>query len=166
MKRIWEKFILWLNAIIFEVRPVETVNNEPYYTIAKQELGVYEIVGMEHNNRIQEYHATTSLKADSDEIPWCSSFVNWCMVQCGYPSTGSAMARSWLLWGTPELHPSIGSTVCVFWRGSRESRSGHVGFYAGESETAILVLGGNQSDKVSYDWYPKKQLLAYRRARI
>ena len=48
--------------------------------IALKEVGVSEIKGGE-NKRILEYHASTTLKAKEDEIPWCSSFVNWCMVQ-------------------------------------------------------------------------------------
>jgi len=38
---------------------------------------------------------------------------------------------------------------------SRGGSSGHVGFYAGETKTHYLVLGGNQDDQVNYKWYPK-----------
>jgi len=40
---------------------------------------VDEIPGSDHNQRILEYHATTTLPsgdAGRDETPWCSSFVN------------------------------------------------------------------------------------------
>jgi hypothetical protein len=50
----------------------------------------------------------------------------------------------------------------------REKIFGHVGFYIGETETEIKVLGGNQQDpatqlfQVSEKYYPKKALLGYR----
>jgi hypothetical protein len=46
------------------------------YEIAKAELGTTEVPGTQNNPRILEYHATTTLKATTDEVPWCSSFVN------------------------------------------------------------------------------------------
>lgn len=50
----------------------------------------------------------------------------------------------------------------VFWRESKSSGKGHVGFYAGEDETAFLLLGGNQSNKVSYAWVGKDRFLQAR----
>ncbi len=65
--------------------------------------GVEELPGAAHNPRILEYHRTTTLghgAASKDETPWCSSFVNFCMVMSGFRGTNSASARSWLKWGS------------------------------------------------------------------
>jgi hypothetical protein len=43
----------------------------------------------------------------------------------------------------------------VFWRESRTSGLGHVGFYAGEDNDAYRIVGGNQSDSVSVAWIAK-----------
>lgn len=52
--------------------------NHEAYRIAKQYTGkVEEIPGRNHNDMIIEFHATTELAANTDEVPWCSSFVNW-----------------------------------------------------------------------------------------
>ena len=43
------------------------------YEIAKQEVGVKETPGAGDTKRVLEYHATTTLKATSDDVPWCFS---------------------------------------------------------------------------------------------
>jgi hypothetical protein len=47
----------------------------------------------------------------------------------------------------------------VFWRRTRESGLGHVGFYVGEDAGAYRILGGNQSDSVSLAWIRKDRLV-------
>lgn len=43
----------------------------PWLKVALAEQGVHEIPGREAEDRIVEYHQTCSLKATSDEVPWC-----------------------------------------------------------------------------------------------
>lgn len=140
----------------------------PWMEMAGKEKGVNEIPGAGNNPRVVEYlKTTTNLSAASsskDETPWCSAFVNWCLKQTGYERTKSALARSWLNWGEAIDIPRRGCIV-VF---SREGGFGHVGFYLGETETEIKVLGGNQKNpetgifEVSEKYYPKSALLGYR----
>ena len=132
-----------------------------WYKKALEELGTTEIVGGEHNERIVEYHATTSLHADTDEVPWCSSFVNWCMEQVGIKGTGSAAARSWLKWGMRIEEPRTGCLV-VLKRGDNP-RSGHVGFFVESVNHGkhINIVGGNQSNMVKLATYPAEDVLAY-----
>lgn len=114
--------------------------------IASQEVGQKEIAGNVHNRRIVEYHATTTLAAKQDEVPWCASFVNWCLAQSKMKRTRSAAARSFLKYGTEcELRRGC---VVVLSRGS-SATAGHVGFCARHSATHVWLLGGNQSDAVS-----------------
>ena len=134
------------------------------YSIALKELGVQEHIGIAHNPRILEYHQATSLKASSDEIPWCASFVNWCLREAGFNGTHSASARSFLDWGKDVLlEEAKQGDIVVFSRGSNPT-FGHVGFYAGRTQTTINVLGGNQSNRVSLAAYPISKLLSLRRA--
>lgn len=120
--------------------------------IAEGEIGQHEVRGGE-NPRILLYHSTTTLKAKEDEIPWCSSFVNWCVTSAGIQGTNSAAAKSWLDWGVA-CEPKEGA-ICVIKSkaaGSDHatgSASGyHVGFYLKEEEGRLSLLGGNQADSV------------------
>lgn len=121
--------------------------------IAEGEIGQKEIRGGE-NPRIIEYHATCTLKAKEDEIPWCSSFVNWCMEQAGIPGTKSAAAASWINWGQVLTTPREGCITVIRqkFKGSDAktgSASGnHVGFFQKLENGRIFLLGGNQSDSV------------------
>jgi uncharacterized protein (TIGR02594 family) len=130
---------------------------------ALQELvaGVAEVPGPADNPRIGEYHKAAGIGPD-DETSWCSSFVNWCHKQAGGEGTGNPAARSWIHWGKVTTQPKPGDVV-VFWRGTRDGWQGHVAFYLGETGSAIIVLGGNQGDRVSVAAYSRERLLSYRR---
>ena len=129
--------------------------------IAHAELGTKEIKGKKHEPQIVEYHQTTSLHAQDDETPWCSSFVNWCMKEAGYKGTYKANARSWLKWGYMISTPAFGC-VAVLSRGNPKGWQGHVAFYVGQTKDHVLLLGGNQGDQVSIQKYPKSRVLGYR----
>ncbi|WP_162232398.1 SH3 domain-containing C40 family peptidase [Methylogaea oryzae] len=134
----------------------------PWFDIAVQEAGTAEISGSGANPRIVEYLRSTTLGADmaaSDETPWCSAFVNFCVEKSGFAGTDSAMARSWLNWGRRTDAPVTGCIV-VFERST--SPSGHVAFYVADSGNEIKVLGGNQGNKVCFADYPKSRILGYR----
>lgn len=140
--------------------PAEVPTGEEplWIQIAKKEIGVKEITGGE-TKRIIEYHATTTLKASEDEIPWCSSFMNWVMIQSGYSGTNSAAARSWLAFGRKSMTFKKYSIV-VFKRGNN-GWSGHVAFAMADLGGTIRCLGGNQSNSVNYSNYNKSDVLGY-----
>ena len=136
-------------------------NDPPWLTIAINEIGQKEVKGSKNNPKILEYHLATSLKASSDEVPWCSSFVNWCFRQIGIKGTGSAAARSWINWGQILTSPKCGCVV-VFSRGDN-NESGHVGFYIDTLPNGrINVLAGNQKDMVCIESFSTERLLGYR----
>lgn len=121
--------------------------------------GVHEIPGPESNPRVSEYHSVTAGGTSQDDVPWCASFVSWCLERASIQSTRSKAARSYLDWGVP-TEPRFGA-VTVLSRGSNP-QSGHVGFYCGTRNGMIYLLGGNQGDRVSVARYPAHRLLAMR----
>jgi uncharacterized protein (TIGR02594 family) len=141
----------------------------PWLAHAYDELGVHEIAGSIHEERILAYHDVTTLKATEDEIAWCSSFACWVMEQASIEHTRSARARSWLTWGKPLDQPRYGCVV-VLARGVEPqpgpdviAAPGHVGFWVGwAAGSQILVLGGNQGNAVSVGAYPARRCLGLR----
>lgn len=145
---------------------------------AEGELGVREWKGDKHNPRILAYHATTTLgdwARSRDEVPWCSSFVNWCFVKSGIEGTDNALARSWVTWGEKvELgYWRLGDVMVIKRRRKgRDRRTGsrggyHVLFPYRISQRYIVGLGGNQRDSVSIARYSKRryEIIAVRRHR-
>lgn len=130
----------------------------PWVKLAKGEVGQLEIPGSKDNPRIVAYHSTTTLKASSDDVPWCSSFINWLFFKLTWKRTNSAAARSWLNWGIKLARPIPGCIV-IFARGT----GGHVAIYeSGYTSGFINVLGGNQSNTVKHSSYSESKVLGYR----
>lgn len=120
----------------------------PWLRIAYGEIGVTEVRGAHHNERILDYHATAG-RARTDEIPWCASFVNWCLLQAGITGTGSAWSLSFLNWANGQtITEPVHGCIAVIDNGNHH---GHVGFVVGTAEsnsTHYVLLGGNQSNSV------------------
>lgn len=125
--------------------------------IAAGEIGQKEIPGPVANPRIVAYDACTSLKATSDEVPWCAAFVCWCLEQAGIGSTRSAMASSYLNWGM-QCEPRPGCIVVIRHEGldaATGSLTGnHVAFLVSIDSAHINLLGGNQHDSVKISSFP------------
>ena len=72
----------------------------------------------------------------------------------GVRGTRSALARSFER--DPNFvkltGPALGCIV-TFWRGSKKSGLGHVGFYNGTSGDYVSTLGGNEGDMVKVELY-------------
>lgn len=148
------------------------------FEIANQELerGVLEIPGPKDEERIVLYHTFTTLKAQDDETSWCAAFVNYCEAQAnGYETgeewiaahlhgAGQANARSLLRYGQAADKPKVGDIV-VYWRESKTSWKGHVGYVFAPDDGFgnVLTLGGNQGNRVSIKPYPQSRVLGYRR---
>jgi len=133
----------------------------PWMAHAQGELGTEEVPGPGDNPRIVEYHMACDDTVTDDEVAWCSSFVNWCMMQSGIERTRSRAARSWMGWGSGLLVPCYGC-VGVIWREAIDSWKGHVGFVVDQTDSHIVMLGGNQGNEVSVRRYAKGRLLGYR----
>lgn len=141
-----------------------TLAEPPWLSIARGEMSVAEIRGTEHNPRILMYFTSTTFRAEADEVPWCSAFANWCMLQAKLPRTNNAKARSWLQYGVALQAPLPGA-IMVYSADGRGPDAGHVGFWV-PARMPIpghdSVLGGNQANRVCVRPYPRARLLGIR----
>ena len=130
-------------------------NYTPWMKTALKEKGIKTLKGADRNEpRIVEYLKTTTYANKiTDEVPWCSAFMNWTLKQNGIIGTNSASAISWLNFGIKLNEPRYGAIV-VF--------PHHVAYYIGNINGTEFIFGGNQSGQVRYssmNTYPKP--LAY-----
>lgn len=128
---------------------------------AWREFGEAERAGARENPRIVAlFRDAHHPEVTRDEVAWCAAYVGACLERASIASTRSLLARSYLAWGTVLSEPRIGA-VAIFSRGSDPSQ-GHVGFWLGETEDSVVLLGGNQGNAVSVARYTKSRLLALR----
>jgi uncharacterized protein (TIGR02594 family) len=134
-----------------------------WFLEAKRLIGTKEVPGLRSSPTILDWAADLDISYPGDDIPWCGLFVAHCIGSTlsreSMPSI-PLLARAWLKFGAP-VSPRIGA-VLVFWRGSKAASTGHVGFYAGETQNHYVVLGGNQSDSVNLVKISKDRLLGAR----
>jgi uncharacterized protein (TIGR02594 family) len=95
-----------------------------------------------------------------DETAWCAAFLGAMLERSELRSTRSLRARSYVTWGTGIDAPRLGA-VAVLTRGS-DPALGHVGFVVGETDDALYLLGGNQSNAVTVQAFARSRLLALR----
>lgn len=135
-------------------------NDLKWLKIGLGELNTSELKDPLENHRILTYLRTCEYLSDdlqnTDETAWCSAFANWCVEQAGYTGTNSAWALDWRYWGQPSANRR--GAIAVFKRyvqvdGITETR-GHVGFYLGQIDGQVSLLGGNQGNRVSIITYP------------
>jgi len=124
-----------------------------------------EFAGDASNPLIKECYAAVDGLGDPELIddgdkPWCSCYVNKKVQNGGGRGTRSAAARSWLQWGKILEEPEIGCiAVKKRWR---SNWMGHVGFVYEIGPTYIVLLGGNQDNRVCLQRYPRKEFIGFR----
>lgn len=142
---------------------IGSATRSPWFEAARRELGVREIVGAKHNLRVLQYHAETRLKALTDEVAWCSSFLNWVFAQVDMTPTRSAAASSWSTWGQtcplfdgaflrPDGLCIAPDAVLVFGKHDLDAKgTGHVALcdHIDPDGVHVWVLGGNQQNGVN-----------------
>jgi uncharacterized protein (TIGR02594 family) len=137
-------------------------NDEPIWlTAARRELGQREKAGPAENGRILWYHSFSKLRAQSEQVPWCASFVNAMLETSGIRSTKSAAAASYATWGEPcELKDGA---IVVFGKADPDAGgTGHVAFCVGVEDRYVLVLGGNQNNAVNIARRERSRIVAVR----
>lgn len=139
------------------------MTREPIWlSVARAFVGVSEIPGPSSNKAILQW--AVDLKApgfSNDDTAWCAVFMNRLFMACQHPVAGKGYdllrAKSFLTWGQPLAAPALGA-VLVFYR----PEGAHVGLYVGERADAYYVLGGNQSNAVTFTWIAKARLAGAR----
>jgi hypothetical protein len=150
-------------------------------------LGVTERAGNRQHPAIQWAHELCKMgEGVADEIAWCSSIINLAAALSQRKRSQSAAARSWL---TPSVGQMVTSPsafkemlrlmnqggerngVLIFKRGTGRGQlgadtidaPGHVAVFVAYHQDAdaehVNILGGNQGNKMSYQWMPIKDLL-------
>jgi len=135
----------------------------PWFDEALRLKGTREVAGDGSNQTIIDWADNLGLDYQSDDIPWCGLFTGHC-VAAALPDedlpNAVLSARAWEKFGRP-VAPQRGA-VMVFWRKTKASGLGHVGFYFAEDNGAYQILGGNQSDSVSVTRVSKDRFLTAR----
>ena len=133
-------------------RPDTNENDPEYREIPPDEVPWLEIAAREVAPPIQNSHTLVRYRRSCmseiyavQNLDWCAAFVNWCLKESGYGSSGSGRAKSFLQWrGTRQCNAKPGA-IAVFDRGGN---LGHCGFYVGQSAAGKpAILGGNQRDR-------------------
>lgn len=145
--------------------PIAIGNEPPWLIEARSLLGTRETSGAASNPVIMDWARNLEQWYSGDDVPWCGLFVAHCMA-AGAPDEPQAFnrlgARNWLEYGQ-EAEAELGAVV-VFWRTHKtKSWNGHVAFLTGQSDTALRVVGGNQSDNVTETWIARDRLLGFRK---
>lgn len=134
---------------------------------ARDFIGLHEIPGAMNEPKIVQLWRDAHMEyIHDDETAWCSAFVCAMLERSMINSTRKANARSFEHWGidcndlgTSEI--PLGA-ILVFNRPPNPEQ-GHVGFAVGITpEGNLMVLGGNQSDKVSIATFKKGRLISAR----
>lgn len=136
------------------------VGDKPaWITEAEKYIGEKEIPGKGNNPLIlQWWKAIKRGGIKLDSVPWCAGFAGAMMENAGFVSTRFESAKSYLQWGVTLTAPKFGCVV-VFERDG----GGHVGFVVGKTaDGRLLVLGGNQADKVSIAPFKTERVAGYR----
>jgi len=139
------------------------------YDLAQRFIGLKEVSGAVSNPQILAMLRLDETWPGSDEVPWCSAFVNYVAWLLRLPRSKSLAARSWLEVGTvvpgtgligPKVYDAQqGYDVVVLSRGN----AGHVGFFSSFEGDRVWLLGGNQDDSVSLAQFEDSRILGVRR---
>jgi len=142
------------------------------YQLADRFTGIEEVPGSVDNPQVMAMLRLDQSWPEGDEVPWCSAFTNYVCWLLRLPRSKSLRARSWLWcgWPVPLEAAAVGFDVVVLNRGPAPQPGpevleapGHVGFYGGHEGSEVLILGGNQSNRVSLARYPVSRVLGVRR---
>lgn len=131
--------------------PTAPAGDPDWLKKAIEQIGFHETG---NNQGIDRYIAMAHCGQNGD--PWCAIFENAMFEASGVPGTRSPSSQSFRT--SPNFvkleRPARGA-VAVFWRISKGSGQGHVGFYWGEDDTRVWTLGGNENDMVQIEALPK-----------
>lgn len=126
---------------------------------ARKHIGLVEIPGKNHNPTIVNWLIKLKAWWQDDETPWCGVFVGHCLAAANRPRPEHwYRAKAYADYGTRLSKPAYGCIAVMSRQGG-----GHVGFVVGEVSKGgdLLILGGNQGNKVSIARFPRSRITAY-----
>ena len=120
----------------------------PWLDYLTNHIGLKEVPGPAHNPLIVQWGKDGGIGWwNNDEDAWCAVAVNAALVHSGYPSTRSALARSFTQYGTRLSRPVRGAIV-IFPRGSNPLY-GHVGIVDEvRADGTLAIINGNVGNAV------------------
>jgi uncharacterized protein (TIGR02594 family) len=125
---------------------------------ARVHEGLAEVPGPLSNTVITGWLSKLNAWWREDATPWCGVFVAAMIEDHAALPKHWYRAKAWLDWGVAIDAPAVGCVV-VFER----QGGGHVGFVVGkDSRGRLLVLGGNQGDRVSVAPFEMARVAGYR----
>jgi uncharacterized protein (TIGR02594 family) len=120
------------------------------------------------NKEIQKFFEGTpyekSMKDGTDnekDVAWCAAFINWIMIKYGYKGINGYDAVRALKWANWDEGKDLGKPVYGAIAVKKRSGGGHVGFVAGKQGNKVIILGGNQSQKLHCVPYNVSDYFAY-----
>ena len=128
--------VLILSALSISMM-LQDVGYAGTFAIAKKYVGLHET---KHNGKLSRY-----LGINPRRTPWCGAFVGTVVKRAGKTvPDGYLRAASWKTVGKPVTlkRARAGDIVVV-----RTKYGNHVGFYAGQKNGKVQLLGGNQSNR-------------------
>ena len=123
-------------------------------TTARKYMGLHEV---NDNAKLKKL-----LGMNPATTAWCAAFVNAIERDSGSLGTGKLTARSFLKWGRELKTPEEGCVVIL--RRGNSSWQGHVAYYLETVGDKVVLLGGNQDNRVCIKSYPLRDVLGYRAA--
>ena len=126
---------------------------------AVSRLGVAEIKGLQHNKLILSWWVKTGAWIRDDDQPWCGLLTAICLIDTGHEVPKQFYrALKWLEYGLP-CTVGVGAIAVM-----KRQGGGHVAFVAGKTKDGkIVLLGGNQGDRVCYAAVMPENIIGYRR---
>lgn len=113
-----------------------------------------------NNTQLSQWLKSEGVGVNPSRTPWCGDAVETALLR----SLGDIevpdnplLAKNWTTFGTKLDKPLFGA-IMVFWRESKQSHKGHVGFYVGEQGDYYRILGGNQSNAINVSLLRKNRL--------
>lgn len=132
------------------------VGMPPWLRFAYSFLGLREVKGKRHNQKIVGWWEALGLHFRDDETPWCAGFANRMVQLSGLPIPkkyrAAALGWIWNGYGTELPGPALGAFMLM----ERPGRpgSGHITIVAGKDRNGnVMGLGGNQGDMVQINPY-------------
>jgi uncharacterized protein (TIGR02594 family) len=116
-----------------------------------------------NNSKIVRMFDRIKVGVNDDETPWCAAFVGNCLEEVGIKSTRSAWALSYADYGVKA--PCVPGAIAYMQRKNAAGKviGGHVAFVVGRDQRGnIMLLGGNQGDKVSVAPFAPSRIMGYR----